>query len=212
MRWKPILAFAAGRRRFANMSSKLGSWSNDDDVIRRILRETKTIALVGASKNTERASNHVMCEFLFCFLFFILLQLYAFRFQIGSHHLKTNTNKTYTHVQHYIATLQDMGYKVIPINPGLAKQNETLHGEKVYSDLQSVSAEYKVDMVDIFRASNAAGQFVDEAIEIGAKSVWLQLGVVDEEAGKRAIDAKLDVVMDTCPLMEAPRLGIAGPE
>jgi predicted CoA-binding protein len=108
--------------------------------------------------------------------------------------------------------MQHMGYKVIPINPGLAKQNEVLHGEKVYPDLQSVSAEYTVDMVDIFRASNAAGQFVDEAIAIGAKSVWLQLGAVDEEAGKRALDAGLLVVMDTCPLMEAPKLGISGPD
>ena len=110
------------------------------------------------------------------------------------------------------ATMQEMGYKVIPINPFLAKNNEVLHGEKVFSDLQSVAEEYTVDMVDIFRASNAAGQFVDEAISIGAKSVWLQLGVVDEEAGKRALESNLLVVMDTCPLMEAPRLGISGPD
>ena len=153
------------------MSSKIGTWQNDDEVIRRILKETKTIALVGASKNTDRASNHVM------------------------------------------STMQHMGYKVIPINPGLAKQNEILHGEKVFPDLQSVAAEgYTIDMVDIFRASNAAGQFVDEAIAIGAKSVWLQLGVVDQEAGERALAANLMTVMDTCPLMEAPRLGIFGPD
>lgn len=109
-------------------------------------------------------------------------------------------------------TLQEMGYKVIPVNPGLAKQNAILHGEKVYMDLQSVVADYTVDMVDIFRRSEDAGQFVDEAITIGAKSVWLQLGVVDEEAGKRAVDAGLMVVMNTCPLMDAPRLGISGPD
>mmetsp|Transcript_16357 Transcript_16357/g.24746 ORF Transcript_16357/g.24746 Transcript_16357/m.24746 type:complete len:172 (-) Transcript_16357:121-636(-) len=170
MRWK-LLAFAIGNnKRFANMSTKLGTWQNDDEVIRRVLKESKTIALVGASKNTARASNHVM------------------------------------------SAMQQMGYKVIPINPGLAKQNEILHGEKVYPDLQSVAEEYTVDMVDIFRASNAAGQFVDEAIAIGAKSVWLQLGVVDEEAGKRALDANLLVVLDTCPLMVAPAMGISGPE
>lgn len=105
-----------------------------------------------------------------------------------------------------------MGYKVIPINPGLAKQNSILHGEKVYPDLKSVTTDYNIDMVDVFIRSENAGQFVDEAIEIGAKSVWLQLGVVDEEAGRRAEEAGLMVVMNTCPLMDAPRLGINGPD
>lgn len=113
---------------------------------------------------------------------------------------------------HFSATLQEMGYKVIPINPGLAKQKTTLHGEKVYPDLETVASEFHVDMVDIFINSQNAGQFVDEAIKIGAKSVWLQVGVIDEEAGKRAVAAGLDCVMNACPLIEGPRLGISGPE
>lgn len=89
MRWKKILAFAIGnsnsrRRRFANniMSSKLGSWQNDDSVIRQILKGTKTIALVGASKNTDRASNHVMCEFIIIILQNITIYLGRIHFAI----------------------------------------------------------------------------------------------------------------------------------
>ena len=110
------------------------------------------------------------------------------------------------------ASLQEMGYKVIPINPGLAKQNTILHGEKVFPDLATVASEFRVDMVDIFINSQNAGQFVDKAIEIGAKSVWLQVGVIDEEAGERAVAAGLDCVMNACPLIEGPRLGISGPD
>lgn len=92
--------------------------------------------------------------------------------------------------------MQQQGYKVIPVNPNEAQ----VFDEKSYSTLSDVPD--KVDLVDIFRRSDAAGEAVDEAIRIGAKAVWLQEGVIDHAAAQRALDAGLLVVMDRCWLKE----------
>ena len=131
-----------------------------DPLIRRILEETKTIAMVGASANWKRPSSFAM------------------------------------------KYLQGKGYRVIPVNPREAG-NEIL-GETCYATLADIPD--AIDMVDIFRASEAAGEFSDQAIEIGAKVVWMQLGIRHPEAAARAEDAGLTVIMNRCPKIEYGRL------
>jgi predicted CoA-binding protein len=135
---------------------------NSDEAIVRVLRETRTIALVGASKNPMRPSHSVM------------------------------------------RYLQGRGFRVIPVNPGLAGQ--TLLGETVRASLAEI--EEPVDMVDIFRRSEAVPPVVDEAIAKGAKTVWMQLGVRHDAAAAKAEAAGLTVVMERCPAIEMPRLGL----
>ena len=135
----------------------------DDDGIRTLLSEARTIALVGASDRPGRASYGVM------------------------------------------AYLQQRGYRVIPVNPQIT--GEHLHGEFVFRDLDQIGE--PIDIVDIFRNSAAAGEAVDAAIAAGAKAVWMQLGVINEAAAARAEAAGLQVVMDRCPKIEIPRLGVA---
>jgi predicted CoA-binding protein len=99
------------------------------------------------------------------------------------------------------AFLQANGIRIVPVNP----LGESVLGENGYAHLSDIG--FPIDVVDIFRRSDQAGQHVDEAIAISARCVWLQLGVIDGAAARRAQDAGLDVVMDACPKIEWPRYG-----
>ncbi|MDQ4420765.1 CoA-binding protein [Sphingobium sp. DEHP117] len=134
-----------------------------DAEIAALLKDVRTIGLVGASPKADRPSWRVM------------------------------------------RVLLDHGYQVIPVNPGLAGQE--IHGQKVVARLADIAE--PIDMVDIFRNSEAAGETVDEAIAAGARAVWMQLGVINEGAAARAEAAGLKVVMNHCPAIEIPRLGLA---
>jgi predicted CoA-binding protein len=106
-------------------------------------------------------------------------------------------------------TLIRNGFRMIPVNP----REREVHGQRAYSDLfeaqcDAVAAGHPIEVVDIFRNAALAGIHVDEAIEIGAKAVWMQLGVVDDEAAARAEEAGLWVVMDRCPAIELPKLSL----
>lgn len=138
-----------------------------DELLRRTLSETKTIACVGVSKNQIRPSFYVA---------------------------------------RYLGL---KGFRVIPVNPAYAGQ--TLLGERVHPDLASIPAEIgPIDMVDIFRRADQAGGVVDEALESlagrGLKTIWMQIGVIDEDAAARAEAAGVRVIMDRCPKIEYQRL------
>ena len=123
-----------------------------------ILKNSNVIAVVGLSKNTEKASNRVA------------------------------------------GYLKEQGYKIIPVNPN---EDEIL-GEKVYPNLTSISK--KVDVVQIFRKSEDVPPIVEDAVEVKAKAVWMQEGIINEEAAARARDAGLMVVMDKCMFKEHQKL------
>lgn len=134
----------------------------DDPLIREVLSETSTIAVVGASPKPERPSYGVM-QFLLA-----------------------------------------AGYRVIPVNPG--QEGKEIAGQRVYAKLADIPE--PIDMVDVFRQSDALPGIVDEilALEPRPKAIWTQLGIVNEEATDRAAAAGLKVVVDRCPSVEYPRL------
>lgn len=129
-----------------------------DKEIEEILRESKTIAVVGLSPNEDRASHRVA------------------------------------------RYLQERGYRIIPVNPG----HPEILGEKCYPSLSDVPG--KVDVVDIFRSSDYIPPIVEEAIRKGAGVVWMQLGVHNEAAARRAEAAGLRVVADRCMMVEHKKL------
>jgi predicted CoA-binding protein len=100
--------------------------------------------------------------------------------------------------------MQDHGYRVIPVNPTIT--GEHIHGEYVWRELGQIGE--PIDMVEIFRRSSEVGPVVDQAIAVGAKAVWMQLGVINEAAAAAAEAAGLTVVMDRCPKIEIMRHGL----
>jgi predicted CoA-binding protein len=133
-----------------------------DEDIADLLRNARTIAVVGASDRSDRPSHGVM-QFL-----------------------------------------QNHGYRVLPVNPQIT--GEHVLGEFVWRELAQIGI--PIDIVDIFRRPDAAAEAVEQAIFVGAKAVWMQLGVINDEAAARAEAAGLKVVMDRCPKIEILRLGL----
>lgn len=99
------------------------------------------------------------------------------------------------------ALLQQRGKRIVPVHPSA----QTVLGEQGYATLADIP--FPVDVVDVFRRSEAAGEFADQAVTIGAKGVWFQLGVIDEDAFARTTDAGVAMVMDTCPAIEWRKRG-----
>jgi len=102
--------------------------------------------------------------------------------------------------------LQARGYRVIPVNPN-AGTSELL-GERVYASLEAIPATLKVDMVEVFRRADQVEEVAESAIRIGARVLWMQVGVINGAAARRASDYGLQVVMDRCPMIDIPRLGL----
>jgi len=143
------------------MECEMPQVNSNNAEIKKILEETKTIAIIGCSPNPEKASNRVAVY------------------------------------------LKEVGYTIIPIYP---KEDEIL-GEKVYRSLEEIPSDIKIDMVDIFRKPDVIDLVVDQVLRRGnIQCVWTQLGLVNNEAAKKAKDAGLDVVQNHCTKIEHANL------
>lgn len=107
------------------------------------------------------------------------------------------------------ALLQEHGKRIVPIHPSAATRPLTVLGERAYATLADVP--FPIDVVDVFRRSESAGEFADHAVRIGAAAVWFQLGVIDEAAFARTTAAGVSMVMDACPAIEWRRRGLIRP-
>jgi uncharacterized protein len=114
------------------------------------------------------------------------------------------SNKPHRPSNEVMGFLLRCGFEVVPVNPGLAGQS--IHGQRVAATLADAAP---FDMVDVFRAPEHVGPIMDEAIRLGAKTVWMQLGVINEAAAARGREAGVTVVMNRCPAIEWPRLRMA---
>jgi predicted CoA-binding protein len=111
--------------------------------------------------------------------------------------LSGNTDRTAYSIA---GLLQRHGKRIVPIHPRFADEDDEVLGEKGYPTLADVP--FPIDVVDVFRRSDAAGEFADQAVAVGARAVWFQLGVVDADAFRRTTSAGVPMVMDTCPAIE----------
>ena len=132
------------------------------EALRTLLREAKTIAVVGLSPRPTRPSHSVA------------------------------------------RYLQRSGYHIVPVNPG----HDTILGERSYPTLTAAAADHTLDVVDVFRRSDVVGPVVDEAIRVHPRLIWLQVGVVDENAAGRAAIAGIPLVMDRCLMVDHQSLGV----
>ena len=164
--FKPFHFSATSYHRFTTTATgpPAGKLIYTDPFLTQILSTTKTIAVVGASSNTTRASYFAM------------------------------------------KYLQKKGFRIVPVNPISAGKNEKILGETVYADLTTIPSSISIDMVDVFRRPEDTLEYALQAKELGAKHLWLQLGVVNHETRQVAEEHGLNVIMDRCPKIEFARL------